>query len=191
VRANSETFSNSAITFGILPAMRKRVQIALAVLLVAVAGVLAWLVLREPEPIYQGKRLSFWLYQYERGGEEERNRAQTAIRKIGTNAIPTLLNMLVKRDSATALQCKVFWNNHVRLHFGFPPWYKDVLQNDEALQAFEILGADAQQAVPQLISTFEQNISPESLSNFCEQGVMGNRSNGTRAGNSRVSQRGG
>lgn len=45
--------------------MRNRVQIALAVSLVA-TGVIAWQVLRskEPEPSYRGKPLSVWLAQY-------------------------------------------------------------------------------------------------------------------------------
>jgi hypothetical protein len=41
--------------------MRRRVYIALAVLLVMLAGVIAWQVLRLREPVYQGKRLSYWL----------------------------------------------------------------------------------------------------------------------------------
>lgn len=39
--------------------MRKRVQIALAVLLVGVIGVIAWQVLRERESLYQGKGTKF------------------------------------------------------------------------------------------------------------------------------------
>src|ERR1017187_8745077 len=38
--------------------MRKRVHIALAVLLVMLAGVIAWQVLREREPVYEGSRRS-------------------------------------------------------------------------------------------------------------------------------------
>jgi len=45
--------------------MRKRVKIALAVLLVAIAGVIAWQALRPRESVYQGKRLSLWLLRYE------------------------------------------------------------------------------------------------------------------------------
>ena len=41
--------------------MRKRVYIALAVLLVTLAGVIAWQVRRLREPVYQGEPLSFWL----------------------------------------------------------------------------------------------------------------------------------
>ncbi len=51
--------------------MRKRVYIALAVLLVTLAGVMAWQGLRERErePVYQGKRLSVWLRDSSSTGE--------------------------------------------------------------------------------------------------------------------------
>jgi predicted metalloprotease with PDZ domain len=42
-------------------AMRKRVQIALAVLLVALAGLCAWQVLRQPKPVYRAKWLTRFL----------------------------------------------------------------------------------------------------------------------------------
>jgi len=41
--------------------MRKRLRIALAVLVVALVGLALWQGLREPEPVYQGKRLGRWL----------------------------------------------------------------------------------------------------------------------------------
>jgi hypothetical protein len=44
--------------------MRKRVRIALAVLLVAVGGVIASQVCRQREPVYQDKPLSVWLQGY-------------------------------------------------------------------------------------------------------------------------------
>jgi len=48
-------------------AMPKRVYIALAVLLVMLASVAAWQVLRERKPVYQGKWLSVWLKNIDRG----------------------------------------------------------------------------------------------------------------------------
>jgi hypothetical protein len=44
--------------------MLKRVQIALAVVLVILAGVIGWQGLRLREPVYQGRRLSDWLNAY-------------------------------------------------------------------------------------------------------------------------------
>ena len=43
--------------------MRKRVKIALAVLVVLLLAVFGWELSRrrEPEPVYQGKPLSYWL----------------------------------------------------------------------------------------------------------------------------------
>ena len=41
--------------------MRKQVYIALAVLLVILAGVIAWQGLRLREPVYEDKPLSLWL----------------------------------------------------------------------------------------------------------------------------------
>src|SRR6266700_7337487 len=79
-------------------AMRKRVQIALAVLFVAVGGVIAWQVLRLREPVYQGKRLSFWLQRYSPDGDSPE--VDEAMRIMGTKAIPTLLGNLQARDSA-------------------------------------------------------------------------------------------
>ena len=86
--------------------MRKRVQIALAVVLVALVSVVVWQLLRsqEREPVYQGKPLGFWLVQYGRNHWEARNgeldkRAEAAIRHIGTNAIPRYLKMMATRES--------------------------------------------------------------------------------------------
>jgi C-terminal processing protease CtpA/Prc len=51
--------------------MRKRVYIALAVLLVMLVGVIGWQVLRERQPVYQGKRLSVWLKSFDRGSHAQ------------------------------------------------------------------------------------------------------------------------
>jgi S1-C subfamily serine protease len=53
-------------------AMRKRVYIALAVLLVMLASVAAWQVLRERKPVYQGKWLSVWLKNIDSSPAQER-----------------------------------------------------------------------------------------------------------------------
>ena len=95
--------------------MGKRVQIALAVLLVAIVGVIAWQVMRphEREPVYQGKRLSVWLLQYgtnhwsagrNSGSCKE---AEAAIRQIGTNAIPIYLRIITTRESESPLRLKL------------------------------------------------------------------------------------
>ena len=56
------------------PAMRTRVQIAVALFLVLLAGAIAWHGLRpqEREPLYQGKGLRVWLREYSQNRYEGR-----------------------------------------------------------------------------------------------------------------------
>lgn len=80
--------------------MRKPVQMALAVLLVALAVVLVCQGLREREPVYQGRRLSQWLDEYNHVGTlDQTEPISEAIRAIGTNGLPFLLAHVEHVDS--------------------------------------------------------------------------------------------
>jgi hypothetical protein len=154
--------------------MRKRFQIVLAVLLVAIVAGIVWHGLREREPVYQGKLLRVWLGEYYNWnayvGSERRNAAEAAIRQFGTNAIPTLLNMLRKKDSPVVSILIPLWDRYVTrtgyLPFwvAYPSWYQvhAAVLNNQASMGFEILNTDARPAVPALIEIYEQNISPAS-----------------------------
>jgi hypothetical protein len=160
-------------------AMRKRVQIALTVLLVALGGVIAWQVLhpREREPVYQGKGLRVWLaenyYAWARRDGQAQDVAESGIGRIGTNAIPTLLDMLRRKDSFLVSILIPIWDRHITgipyipAGVRFPSWYrtKAAVLNLQALKGFEVLRAHAQPAAPELIEIYEQNISPDSQ--FC------------------------
>ncbi len=160
--------------------MRRRVQIALAVLLVTIIAVVAFQVLRpqEHEPVYQGKPLSAWLRDY--GGWDTtpaewvkaKRRAEDAVRQIGTNAVPTLLEMLGKTQLPRSSKLMELWDRHVANvnYFPFwvrhPAWYKHQARylNMEGEIGFKILGADAQQAVPELMNIYQRTLSMDSLS---------------------------
>jgi len=156
--------------------MRKRVYVPVAFLLVAIVGVITWQVLHEHErePVYQGKRLSAWLREYRSalnvidGDREEAGKtARNAIQAIGTNAIPTLVRMLGKKDSFVVSKLLALWNRHfssLPRWARYPGWlrHQAAFLNNYAEHGFEILGADAQQAVPALIALYEQNVSPYS-----------------------------
>jgi hypothetical protein len=143
--------------------MPKPTKIALAVLLVAaVGGFLVWQVLRDQEPVYQGKPLSVWLRDF-KGNPQ----LTTAVRQIGTNGIPALLRMLARKDSPLASKPVVFWNRHVwslQRWLRDPRWYHigAVHANTDGQLGFEILGTNAQQAAPALIAIYERNISRDS-----------------------------
>jgi HEAT repeat protein len=148
--------------------MRKRVHITLAVLLVALAGVITWQVLRLREPVFQGKRLSVWLNAYRMSGmagvetwqvRVEQQEADEAVRHIGTNALPTLLRMLRAKDSALKLK---FMELAKRQHFIRIKYTPAEELNYRACAAFGVLRTKAQSAVPALIRIYEQDLSPAS-----------------------------
>ena len=140
--------------------MRKRVHIALGVVLVMLAGVIAWQVLREREPVYQGKRLSSWLKAH--GGQGWQRNADEAVRQAGTNAIPTLLRMLCAKDSP--LKAK-FMDLAERQHIIKVQYTSAIFWNRAAEHGFEVLGAKAQSAVPALIEIADQKIPSTSQIN--------------------------
>jgi len=135
---------------------------------VAVIGGILWTALREPrEPIYQGKPLSVWLERYVSGGSyvdfRPDSEADEAVRQIGTNAIPLLLRMVRARDSKTKLALAELLNKQKLVEIRYPrSWWAAYYQSEVAVQAFGALGANASNADPQLIQTYQENVGPES-----------------------------
>jgi len=158
--------------------MRQRIQIALAVLLVILASVSAWQGLHlQREPVYQGKALRAWLSEdYSAWARQDRQAQDTAeggIRQIGTNAIPTLLKMMRKKDSPFVSGLIPLWERHIMRRPYLPAWVRSrswfparaSVLNMQALKGFEVLRANAQPAVPELITIYELHISPQQQ--FC------------------------
>jgi hypothetical protein len=140
--------------------MGKKRRILWAILLVVMGGIILWRVVQSREPEYHGEPLSQWLIGYDpRVLIDNKAEVDDAIRHIGTNAIPTLLEMLRSKDfalKAAALK----WAER-----------KDLIwvnlaedKNVEAARGFEVLGASAKDAVAALLEIYGQKISPESLS---------------------------
>lgn len=80
--------------------LRNRPAIALAVIGLALVGILAWQVLDPGEPRYQGKALGEWLKDLDYGGGRRYRAATNALHHIGTNALPGLQRYLLYRDAA-------------------------------------------------------------------------------------------
>ena len=141
--------------------MRKRVYIALAIVLVMLAGVIAWQVRqasREREPVYQGKPLSVWLevlYEARAGPNQAgRSTAEQAVRHIGTNALPVLTERFRAHDTRLK-QLMVTWMNRQN----FLPFHLKSANRRryEAVMGCEALGA---LAIPNLVDTLTNNSSP-------------------------------
>jgi hypothetical protein len=129
----------------------------LLVLLVAIS--VAWLLLRPVEPVYNGKPLKFWAQQYGSNNWSRRKElareAEFAIRQIGTNAIPFLLDLMRARDSDLKKGLRQ------RLPRG---WHDSLHLNDNSGQerrmgahGLAALGPNASAAVPALINLATQH----------------------------------
>jgi hypothetical protein len=82
--------------------MGKKRRILFSALLVMLLGSFAWWLLLPSEPFYQGKSLSAWLEDYvSTNGWNPNAETDEAVRNMGTNAYPTLFQMLRAKDSPT------------------------------------------------------------------------------------------
>jgi|GEM_PF-5505216 len=92
------------------------------VLLVVVLGF--WGRCSPLEPVYQGRRYSAWLD--EAPGTQPRNlAAQAALRAIGTEAIPFLLEQLTYNDPPAAARLAGSLRSFRAISIGLGPWWED------------------------------------------------------------------
>lgn len=125
--------------------MRAR-AIVYTVLIAALAALMVY-ALRTREPVYQGKRLSEWMDRAASDGNQaEIDEAVAAIRHIGTNGIPFLLDELQARDP---LWVKALGRVDGRLPFNLDLPSAGARVN-RAIGGFVILGEGAAPAIPKL-----------------------------------------
>jgi len=126
--------------------MPKRFQVLLALALVCIAGLITWQAVRLREPVHKGKTLSSWLQQYGENGDSPE--ADEAIRAMGTNVIPTLLDYLASKDSTLRMRLAA-------IGFRYTP---AEIRHFRAQKGFSALGADASNAVPALIEIYQHTV---------------------------------
>lgn len=121
-----------------------------------------------PEPIYGGKKLSEWaLIYYEEdsaltsfsgGPPEVKEEAAKAIRHIGTNAIPYLLEWMKYEQPFWITHLIAFKDKHLA-NVKMPAWVNEEImlqritaQNrpNSALAALQVLGPEAKAAIPKV-----------------------------------------
>lgn len=149
--------------------MRTGKRIALLFCLAAVLGLLAWWVSRPrvPDPIYEGKRLSYWMRNFGGlfGGDyNKRKQAYTAVKSAGTNAIPLLLQMLRTKDSPLKVRWYAVLQKQKWIEF-HPIWAGKLRHN--AADAFIVLGSRATNAIPELLKIHEQNQESQVYIDMC------------------------
>jgi hypothetical protein len=152
----------------------------------------AWIALRPHEARYNGRPLTFWLESHYSGPGNQKVAAEEAIRAIGTNGIPTLLQLLEAKDTDLGARlCRLA----SRQHFIRLAYYSASSKHVWAMAGFEILGPSASNAVPHLVRMYEKCLTdPESPSPAVPLGCIGPGAvaaipvllQGTTNGNSRV-----
>ena len=104
------------------------------------------------EPRHKGRRLSEWLELYDRNARIN-GEAEQAILAIGSNAVPTLVKMLIPGEKLSL--------GHLLERTGIPIELiqdtSDRMRNHNlAMHGFRILGSTASNALPQLLFLLEQ-----------------------------------
>ena len=154
--------------------MRWRIVVGLLL-----ASVLAWLVWRASgprEPVFKGRTLTSWLENHVPTSSANPpynspgwHRADEALRAIGSNAVPTLLEMIRAKDPPPwRLKLLQFAGRYRWTRVNYRYAYS---RNEEAQYAFEVLGTNAVSAVPELIQIYEADVSPSSQR--CAAGALG------------------
>jgi hypothetical protein len=145
----------------VLTKRRKRVAI---ILLAVIGGVIAYAMLhQEDEPEYLGRRLSEWLDPDQNGmNGADSNRdeaiARTAVRNIGTNALPYLLKWIDYEPPA--------WRKSLRRTLNRTMW-QGLSEGGAARRAyitewgFAFLGTNAASAIPALEAMMKDSKKPE------------------------------
>jgi len=131
--------------------MKHRFWIVFVISIVSVPGAVVWLVHRsqEQEPTYQGKPLHVLLKRFDANqGSAEYSAAQSAVQQIGTNALPTLIYYLHRKDPPFHRQCI---NLKGKLHLLHGEVGYAVFWHRRAAQACGALGEAAEAAFPALV----------------------------------------
>ncbi len=124
---------------------------ALVIVAVGILLALAWTPKGPREPEYAGRTLTQWLEHLENNGGDPKvsDECEDAVRQIGTNALPVLLQLLEAPEEPWRREVNAF---AARVGIDKPlvrrAWFKKRL----AWHGFHILGAQAQGAVPELVA---------------------------------------
>lgn len=147
--------------------MKKCAKVLIWVVAVAAVAALGWAISRPAEPSYQGKRLSSWLEGVCGCGLGELDaEAVVAVRAIGTNAIPFLLEELQARNmpGLAALD----WVAS-KLSFTWNP-LSAMARRNRAIAGFGALGEQAAPAIPKLSKLM---FGPDKDDAWSAQGALG------------------
>lgn len=133
--------------------VRRKLGLFFALGLVVAAAVFWGLHLQPREPVYQGKRLREWIDGTDEGSDEQIKAAQEAVRHIGTNALPALIQMIDSEDSWPKRKVMQLAQKQSFLK---PPIASGRIDQWRAVSAFHVLGAEGKPASSGLLKLVER-----------------------------------
>ncbi len=113
--------------------------------------------LRAAEPSFQGKTVGDWLVLLNKGDDS----AEAAIRQLGTNCLPTLLDMLGATEATRKKVASRSGSSELKSLTSRGVISSGDLQ-DMAMQGFRVLGTNAEPAVPKLAKLLHGEETAES-----------------------------
>ncbi len=117
--------------------------------------------LRPREPEYQGKQLSIWLEEFDRWNGNTNAPVVWPLRRMGTNALPKLREMLRSEDSRFKKQLMKLAEKQSLVKFRFTPVSQ---RRRRAMYGCQALGPLAKAAIPELIELLkDKDASPFAL----------------------------
>lgn len=133
---------------------RRRILLLLGLAAVAVVLVLCWP--RGPqEPVYEGKRLTEWMENIGSLNAPEADRAaRQALRAIGSNAVPWLLDQFDRRDSPLRVVLNALYDGPPR---STPRYEMQTHREQLVVTALSQLGPGAATALPGLAARLDDS----------------------------------
>lgn len=139
----------------LLGGKRRIFWFGLALMLLAIAG-FGWQFGRTREPKFEGQPLSYWLEGYLNGSAYGPAEADRAMQAIGTNAIPTLVDLLHVRDSRLKLYLLALLQRQNFVQITNVPAEH---LNDKAIRGFEKLRAHPDVVLPALLKCLHDPVA--------------------------------
>src|ERR1041385_620862 len=147
--------------------MARRLCIVAVLLVTGVFGLLLWQASGRREPTYEGRTLANWLDHHVPSSAARPpynspgwHKAEEALHAIGTNGIPTLLEMIGAKEPSPMIQ--KFLRTAGRYRWSRITHRSAMERNEEAEYAFRVLNTNAVSAVPDLIRIYKASVSPSS-----------------------------
>ncbi len=126
-----------------------RLRIVLFVVPGIIVAAVATQALHSRQPSAQGQPLDTWLEDYDDDTLELGTTAADAVREMGTNALPALLELIRSRDGRLKVALLDFLERHAAIRIALNP---ASYRQERAIGGFHALGPVAAPAIPELIA---------------------------------------